>query len=182
MLDLLSAAPKVVRFGNRTLRVGALKLRELGLLQRFIRDHTERPTAALKASLEFHPADDHARLKAEALAADAHWPPAVGTLEGNQILFGSEEGQRHFLGVMLRKYQPDLDDAFLEEVMGGVSEEDLGVLASVAFGEDDVDPEAIRSQARARLAALKAALSEAGNPAASTSGSSTTTTSTTPLT
>ena len=39
MLDILVAAPRQIRIGGKPYLVGALKIYELGLLQRYIRDH-----------------------------------------------------------------------------------------------------------------------------------------------
>lgn len=156
MLDLLSSAPQTVKFGQRTLLIGALKLKELGLLQRYIRDHAPKATALAQAELQFFPAEEHQGILKTAAIADRDWPPAVGSWDGNSVLFSNEEGQRYFLGVMLRKFQPDLDDAFVDSVTAGLSDEDFGVLIKIAFGEDSLDPLEVRRQARARLTAGRA--------------------------
>ncbi|WP_422928563.1 hypothetical protein [Singulisphaera sp. PoT] len=173
MLDLITAAPKAIRFGDRILKVGALKLRELGLLQRWIRDHSVRPTVAVKAVLEFYEdAAERRQVMKQAVIDERYWPPSIGTPDGNGVLFDDLEGQEYFLGVMLRKYQP-LTDEELSEILGGISHDDFGMLVRVAFGEDDLDPEEIRRQQQAkRLAALARE-----DPEGSTSGSSSTDTS-----
>lgn len=177
MLDLLTAAPKAIQFGAWTLLVGPLKLRELGLLQRWIRDHSERPTARLKATLDLYPEDEHRALKKAAVQADHDWPPAIGTAEGNEVLFADLDGQMYFLGVMLRKYQPDLQAEDLDQVARGLSPDDFGLLTMIAFGEDDFDPLALRAAAAEHLARLREHLLEtvaalAAGSAAPTGGSS----------
>lgn len=172
MLDLLTNAPKGVQFGKRQLLVGPLKLRELGLLQRWIRDHSEKPTAALEKVLAFIPEEDQRDAKKAAVLAERDWPPAVGTAEGNAVLFGDPDGQYHFLAVLLRKYQPELHDDFLNEVAAGLSHEDFGVLVQIAFGEDDFDPEALREAAKARIQAVQAAILNAIAPPEETTGES----------
>lgn len=173
MLDLLSNAPRPVRFGQRSLQVGALKIREIGLLQRWIRDHAVRPSERLKADLAILPEEDHRRLRYEAAIAERNWPPNVNTPEGNAVLFGDPDGQLYFLGVMLRKFQPDLDDAVLDEVAAGLSDLDFVVLQQIAFGEDDLDPKEVRAEILARLAKLKDLAEAARNSPPTSSDSST---------
>lgn len=156
MLDLLTNAPREVTFGPRTLKVGALKLKELGQLQRWIRDHSMRPLVRLKEELSLHPEEDHRALRLAALRADKAWPPSINSAEGNAVLFDDPDGQAYFLAVMLRKYQ-EVDDATLDEIAAGLSEIDFGVLVQIAFGEDDLDPKAAKEAALQRLEAIKAA-------------------------
>lgn len=158
MLDILTAAPVSIKFGDRTFRVGALKLRELGLLQRFVREHVPKPTVAVKEILPLYPPEEHRELLKQAVFDERDWPPSVGTAEGNKPLLTTEDGQRCLVSVVLRKYQPDLSDADIDDIMGGLSEEDFYVLYSIAFGEDGSDPEAVRAASRDRLAALQAAM------------------------
>ena len=160
MLDLLTSAPVSVKFGSRTLQVGALKLRELGVLQRFIRETVPKPTVAAKAMLEFYPPEEHRELLKNAALAEANgeWPPAVGTAEGNRVLLGSPEGQRCLVAVMLRKYQPEMTEGEVDDILGGMNEEDFYVLFNIGFGEDGADPEALRAATRDRLATLARSL------------------------
>lgn len=152
MLDLLTAAPREVKFGERKLLVGALKLREFGLLNRWIRDHAERPTVRAKRECEtLDPADHRETLKAATEEERLNWPPTVETREGGSLLLGDPDGQMHFLTIMLRKYQPEMTDDDLDGIAAGLSQEDLGVLAQIAFGQDDLDPEAVRAAAQERL-------------------------------
>jgi len=168
MLDLLTAAPKTVRFGDRKLKVGALKLKELGLLQRWIRDHSVRPTVAVKAILEFYDPTEHRQLLKQAVIDERSWPPTIGTAEGNRVLFDDLEGQEFFLSVMLRKYQKDLSDEALGEIMEGLNADDFGMLVSIAFGEDDLDPEDARRQAQLRRLAAVASLEPSTSESSST--------------
>lgn len=166
MLDLLSAAPIEILCGERKLKVGALKLREFGLLQRFVRDHSIRPTVALREIQDLIAPEDRRQALKDALIADREWPPGIGSAAGNAVLFGDDEGQRLFLGVMLRKYQPSMTDAELDEIFAGISGEDFGALIQIAFGEDGLDPGEARAAARKRLDQFDAV-------PGSTSGSST---------
>jgi len=174
----LTNAPREVAFGPRKLLVGALKLRELGQLQRWIRDHAVRPTAKLKDELPFYPEDEHRALRKAAVLAEKNWPPAINTSEGNAILFDDPEGQLCFLAVMLKKFQPDLTDADLDEIAGGISEVDFGVLVQIAFGEDDLDPKVAKATTVERLEMLSkafhAAVAQQAAAEAPTGGSSST--------
>jgi hypothetical protein len=153
MLDLLTAAPIEVAFGTRTYRIGALKMREFGLLQRWIRDHAERPTVAAERLVAVSPPEEHRRIRKEAVIAERDWPPAVGSEDGNRVLLGDPEGQAYFVRVMLAKYRPDITEAEVDEVLAGLSPEDFGILVAVAFGEDRTDPKALKALATAARAA-----------------------------
>jgi len=157
LLDLLTAAPKDIAFGDRTFKVGALKMRELGLLQRWIRDHAVRPTVKAKAEAELLDPADRRELMKQAVFAEREWPPAIGSAEGNRMLLTDPDGQRRFLAVMLGKYQA-LTDTDIDAVLAGVSEEDFGVLVAIAFGEDDLDPEQARARVTERLQEVAATL------------------------
>lgn len=158
MLDIMTNAPRAIRCGDRTLQVGALKLRELGLLQRWIRDHATHPADRLKQELEFAPEADHRKLRYEAMIAARQWPPQINTAAGNTVLLGDPDGQLFFLGVMLRKFQPALTDAELDAIAGSLSELDFGVLCRIGFGEDDLDPKAVREAILSEFRAIAAAL------------------------
>lgn len=158
MLDLLTNAPREVRFGDRTLRVGALKLRELGYLQRWVRDHSVRPTVKAQEELAFLPEEEHREHRKAAVLAERNWPPAINSPEGNAILFDDPDGQLCFLAVMFRKFQPELTDEDIDEIAGGLSEVDFGVLVQVAFGQDDLDPKAARGAVLERLETIRQAL------------------------
>lgn len=160
MLDLLTNAPREVSFGPRKFLVGALKLRELGYLQRWIRDHSVRPTVALKETIGLYEEEDRRAATKAAVMAERNWPPQVNTVEGNTVLFEDPEGQLFFLGVMLKKFQPALTDEEVNTVAEGISEVDFGVLVQIAFGEDDLDPKAVREAAIARLEMVRAVLLE----------------------
>lgn len=160
MLDLLTAAPREVKFGERTLKLGALKLRELGLLQRWIRDHAEKPTDRLQRTLPFLEPEEHRAAKKAAVQAENDWPPAVGTAAGNEVLFHDLDGQLYFLSVMARKHNPELTDADINAIADGLSPADFGLLVMIAFGEDDFDPEVYRAAAGTVFPALCVALNE----------------------
>lgn len=175
MLDLLTAAPKDIRFGDRVLKIGALKIKELGQLQRWVRDHDIRPTARVKALADVFDAAEYRDQMKRAVIEERDWPPAVGTYLGNQILFSSLEGQEFFLRIFLGKYQ-EISDELIDQITSGLSEEDFGVLVSIAFGEDDLDPESVRAAARAAIAAAMEAAQEqidAGTESTGESSSST---------
>lgn len=177
MLDLLSGVPRDVAFGDRRFKIGALKLREFAILAGFIREHAVRPTEAVKEALEFYPEEEHRQLKKEAFLEERdNWPPSVGTEAGHRILFGCEDGQKLFLQVMLGKYRKDpLSDAEVDEIMGGLSPTDFGVLVAIAFGEDLLDPEALRATVLETMNGTPQDVARETDP--STSGESTTTTS-----
>ena len=157
MLDLLTASPKEIAFGEKRYQVGALKMRELGQLQRWIRDHAERPTKRAERECDFLPPEEHRELKKAAVLAERHWPPAIGTGEGNRLLLTDEDGQRYFLEVMLGKYQA-VSAEELDELLAGMSEGDFATLVAIAFGEDDLDPEQARARAQERLQEVADAL------------------------
>jgi|GEM_PF-3230259 len=160
MLDLLTAAPKEIAFGDYRFKVGALKMKELGLLQRWIRDHAERPTVVAERMLRFADPADHRQIRKDAVMAEREWPPEIGTPEGNSVLFSDPDGQKHFLGVMLRKYQPDLADPVVDEVTQGLSMAGLSILVAIAFGTDDLDPEELSRLAKEAMAAAQSDAAE----------------------
>ena len=148
MLDLLCAIPKEVKFGPHTFKIGPLKLRELGQLQRWIREHAPRPTVVLKDYLALFETEEARR--AATLAAvreEKEWPPLIGTAEGNRVILEDLEGQKQFVAILLRKHQA-VDDATIETILSGLNAEGLTFLFQVAFGEDDFDPEALRAAIR----------------------------------
>ena len=160
MLDLLTAAPKEVAFGDRRFKVGALKMKELGLLQRWIRDHSERPTVVAERMLSLLDPADHRQLRKDAVMLEREWPPEIGTPEGNSVLFSDPDGQKFFLSVMLRKYQPDLPDSVIDEVTEGLSMAGLSILVAMAFGTDDLDPEELSRPVEAIEAAAQSDVAE----------------------
>lgn len=175
MLDILTNAPREIAFGDRKLLVGALKVRELGYLVRWIRDHATRPSARLKAELEIVPEEDHRRLRYEVAVAERNWPPAPNTPQGVAALLGDPDGQVFFLGVMLRKFQPDLSDDVINEIAGGISEVDLYMLSEIAYGQDELDPKEVRTAILDRLRIALEAEREATVREPSPTGSSTST-------
>jgi hypothetical protein len=172
MIDILTNAPVAVRFGDRTYRVGALKMLELGQLQRWIRDHAIRPTVQARADLEYLPPEEHAARMKAAHLAERDWPPSIGSEEGNRILLTDLDGQRFFLTVLFAKYQPDLTAADVDAILAGLSPEDYGVLVALAFGEDGLDPEVVRAAVGPRIAAATVAAPAAPAPASTGIGSS----------
>lgn len=159
MIDILTAAPKEIRFGDRTLLVGALKLRELGLLQRWIREHAEKPGDRLRRELELLPEEDHADARRQAARAERpeSWPPAIGSAEGNRILLAHEDGQLYFLKMMLTKYQ-SLTESEIDEIAEGLSDDHFGMLVRIAFGSDDLDPSEALTRARDAIRELREAM------------------------
>jgi hypothetical protein len=157
VLDILCDAPHEVRLVGRVYRIGPLKLTEFGLLQRWLRDHAERPDERLKRDLEILPPEDHADARRRAAQAmrPENWPLPVGSLEGNRLLVTTEDGQRYFLRVMLGKHQA-IADGVVEELMGRLSDIDFGMLVRVAFGSDDLDPSTARADAERELQAYRA--------------------------
>jgi hypothetical protein len=145
MLDILVAAPREIRIGDRAYKVGALKLLELGYLQRWIRDHGERP-----AEIAYE------------------WPPSINSREGYRILTGDLAGQLYFLAVFFRKHQPELDDPAIEGIAAAVGIVDFLTFWTIAIGQDDLDPEAVR----ASVIAFQRTHADAPEPAPTTEPSS----------
>jgi hypothetical protein len=163
VLDFCTAAPLPFKFAGRTLLVGALKMREEGLLVGYLRVNTKRPTELLREILDLYPPEDRREALKQATYADREWPPSPTSPEGQRVLLMTPEGQRYFLGIVLRKYQPAMKDEEVEEILAGLSDGDFLAIAHVAFGEDGTDP----NSARATVAGLKQALADAARPDAS---------------
>lgn len=145
MIDLLTNAPTEITLAGRCYEVAALRLRELGRLQRWVRDHSVRPTEAVKEDLENWPEAEHRRLNKEAFFAERdHWPPSIGGAIANRMLMMDPEGQRRFVDLMLRVHQPSLPPAEVNEVLRDLTIEDFGGLLAVAFGDYDLDPDSGR--------------------------------------
>jgi len=147
MLDILVAAPREIAIGGKPYKIGALKLLELGYLQRWIRDHA-----------------------GEAPGGREDWPPSFHSMEGTRILFGDLEGQLYFLGVFFRKHQPELTDQDIQAIAGAIGDTDFWTFWSVAVGSDDLDPEAARASVT-EFKKLQAAV-DAQQPAPLTGSSS----------
>lgn len=148
MLDILTAASKPIRIGNHEYRVGPLKLKELGMLVRWIRDHGERPLVRLKRELEYAPPEEHRQLIYEAWIEERDdWPPSPLDPKGSRVLFGDTPGQRYFLSVFLGKHQ-EVTDQELDFLMGNLDLADLSAMVMIAYGSDDLDPEAVWAAAR----------------------------------
>jgi hypothetical protein len=162
MLDILCDTPHEARLAGRVYRIGPLKLKEFGMLQRWIRDHAERPDERLKRDLELLPPEDHADARRRAVQAmrPENWPPPVGSPEGNRILVTTEDGQRYFLSVMLGKHQAIADEE-VEDLMFRLSDIDFGMLVRVAFGSDDLDPSTARAEAERDIRTYRALLAGA---------------------
>lgn len=154
MLDIMTAAPREIRIGNaersRVLKVGALKLAELGLLQRWIRDHAIPPLVRLEEELKVAPEDQHRDMKYKAWVEQRDdWPPAPYSPKGVTALFanGSDDGIRFFLDVFLRKHNEVSDDE-ITFYMKCLDMADLDAMVGIAFGADDIDPKAVWAAAR----------------------------------
>lgn len=153
MLHILFAAPKPIQIGDREYKVGALKLAELALLHRWIADHYELPSVALRRTIDLLPESERSLAVAKARVADEDGAPAPGTVAGNTILFRSPDGQMEFLRVFLGKHQAVMEDE-LATLASHLSEEDFGVFVALAFGDDDLDPTAARAAVEERLKAM----------------------------
>jgi hypothetical protein len=153
MLDLLTAAPVEVRFGDKVYKLGALKLREWGILQKFIRERSPRPTEAIKPLVELtdDPKEKRELQKAAHFEERDHWPPPVGSLAGNRLLLNEEDGQKLLVRVMLEKYNRSITDAEVEAFFGDLSNEGFGIVVALAFGEDGMDPQQARKEWRQRM-------------------------------
>jgi hypothetical protein len=135
-----------IKFNGRNLLVGALKLREEGQLVAYLRTVVKRPSERLRETIDLVPPEDRRAAEVAARRADEQdWPPAPTSLEGQRIWMATPEGQRFFVGVVFRKYQPTMSDEQVDEILGGLSGLDLLVLIRIAFGEDGTDPEAERA-------------------------------------
>ncbi|MDR3634352.1 MAG: hypothetical protein P4L84_11155 [Isosphaeraceae bacterium] len=154
MLHILTNAPRTIRVGDKEYLIGALKLVELGRLQRWIGDHSKCPSDVLRGTLDLIPADERSKAVAEARDADYEWPPAPGTHEGNTILFRDPAGQEFFLKVMFTKHQAVTTEE-LGQIASHFSVEDFLTLVDIAFGEDDLDPELARAAVRERQKAMR---------------------------
>lgn len=152
------ATPRPIRVAGREYKIGALKLKEIAMLQRWIREHAERPTVRATREAQWFPEGERDALRrAAALEERDAWPPSPGSRQGNRILFDDEEGWRAFLGVFFGKHQPLKDDD-IDHLLGVLDEVDMNVFVAVAFGEDDLDPEALRADAREQMEAERVRL------------------------
>jgi hypothetical protein len=135
-----------IKFNGRNLLVGALKLREEGQLVAYLRTVVKRPSERLRGTIDLIPPEDRRAAEVAARRADDQdWPPALTT----------PEGQRFFVEVVFRKYQPQMTDQEIDEILGGLSSLDFIVLIRIAFGEDGTDPEALRATIIAGAKALE---------------------------
>lgn len=164
MLDFCTAAPVPITIAGRPYRIGPLKLREEGELVAYLRTVVPRPTTVIREVLDLFPPEDRRRELIAAIQADKEWPPAPVSPEGQKILMGTPEGQRYFLGVVLRKYQPQLTDADIDAIMGEWDDEDFLVVYHIAFGGDSTDPESVRATVRSLLWAVRALPEETDAP------------------
>lgn len=135
-----------IKFNGRNLLIGALKLREEGQLVAYLRTVVKRPSERLRETIDLIPLEDRRAAEIAARRADEQdWPPAPTSLEGQRIWMTTPEGQRFFVGLMMRKYQPSMTDQEVDDILGGLSGIDFLVLIRIAFGEDGTDPEAVRA-------------------------------------
>jgi hypothetical protein len=145
-----------IKFNGRNLLVGALKLREEGQLVAYLRTVVKRPSERLRGTIDLIPPEDRRAAEVAARRADdPDWPPAPTSLEGQRIFMTTPEGQRFFVEVVFRKYQPQMTDQEIDEILGGLSSLDFIVLIRIAFGEDGTDPEALRATIIAGAKALE---------------------------
>ncbi|MFL6141674.1 MAG: hypothetical protein ACJ72N_07365 [Labedaea sp.] len=146
-----------IKFNGRNLLVGALKLREEGQLVAYLRTVVKRPSERLRETIDLIPPEDRRAAEVAARRADEQdWPPAPTSLEGQRTWMTTPEGQRFFVALVFRKYQPTMTDAEIDEILGGLSGLDLLVLIRIAFGEDGTDPEAARAAIDGATKALQA--------------------------
>lgn len=155
-----------IKFNGRQLFVGALKLREEGMLVAYLRTVVKRPTELLRETIDLIPPEDRRAAEIAARRADEQdWPPAPTSLQGQQVWRTTPEGQKFFVGVVFRKYQPEMTDKEIDEILGGLSTLDFLTLLRIAFGEDGTDPEAERQLIQGLLKAPGAEVDAPAPPA-----------------
>jgi hypothetical protein len=146
-----------IKFNGRNLLIGALKLREEGHLVAYLRTVVKRPSERLRETIDLIPPEDRRAAEIAARRADEQdWPPAPTSLEGQRIFMTTPEGQRFFVGLVFRKYQPTMTDQELDDILGGLSGRDFLVLIRIAYGEDGTEPEAARAAIERAAKALEA--------------------------
>lgn len=153
-VHIMTDAPHEVDFGGTTLKVGALKAKEFGLLMRWIGGHSKSPLERLEEDLKYAPEEDHRKLRYEAWVEQRdNWPYDPRSVRGRQVLFGETGGMEYFLGILLRKHN-EVTDEQIDDYMGRLRQVDWWALQAIAFGEGDIDPEVAWATARKLMAGL----------------------------
>lgn len=133
-VSILSAAPVEITIDGAAYKVGPLKIRELGLLQAWVKTQVPHPIEAIKPHLTGLPEVVQIAMAESARQEAKSWPPQVGSIEANR-LFSGADGEKELLFVILSKYQPHLTRADTDAMADRLSLAEFKAIADVAFGK-----------------------------------------------
>ncbi len=105
-LATLTNAPRDFTLGGEVFQVSALRLKDWGLIQAWIKDRVPGPVALLSSADMTRLSPGHQRQLLEAaLREQRDWPPRVGSSAWFDIL-DHDGGPAKFLEVVLSRHQP----------------------------------------------------------------------------
>jgi hypothetical protein len=152
-LSTLTGAPREVDLAGVRYKVPALKMRDWGLIQAWIKDNVPSPMASIRSEdLSGLSPADKATLMREAIAAQRAWPPRVGTRAWFEAIDhparplpdGSEAptGTAVLLHTVLRAGQPfTLAEAIELDARATAADTMAAVLAAMGVDDDAPKPE-----------------------------------------
>ncbi len=136
----LTNAPREVTLDGATYKVSALKLRDWGRLQAYLKDHGPSPIARIRSEdlAGLNEADRRAFLR-EAFLESKNWPPRVGSVAWMEAIDDTPGGNVEFLTVVLSGERP-LPRAEAEALAEKLDGPDYVRLLMLAFGQEPPDP------------------------------------------
>lgn len=147
-LSVVSAAPVTVTVDGVDYKIGPLKVRELGLLQAWIKEQVPHPIEAVKGHLGGLPEPLQIALLEGARKDAYRWPPKLNSPEANTLLAG-EEGEKELVHLIFTKHQPSLTRADTDAIAGKLGLDDFKRVAEVAFGKGPDAPKSAGAAADA---------------------------------
>lgn len=145
-LAALTNAPREVTLAGRTFTVSALKLREWGAVQQWVKDNAPSPMESVEAAAIDKLSPYAARmLLSVAVKEQQAWPPRVASSEWfhalDRIGKDGRNGNAVFLLAVLGKHQK-LTEAEAEALIEQVTAAETTRLVAAALGFDDPAPKA----------------------------------------
>ncbi len=139
-LAQLTNAPREIEVAGRTYKVSALKLKEWGSVQAWIKDNVPSPLGALKsADLDGLSNADKRTLLDVAVRQQRDWPPRVGSAAWLEAL-DHDGGHAMFLHAILSKHQPSFTEADAEALAERLTTGEILPLILVGLGIEDERP------------------------------------------
>ena len=139
-LAQLTNTPREVAVAGKPYKVSALKLKEWGNVQAWIKDNVPSPLGSLKsADLDGLSSADKRTLLDVAVRQQRDWPPRVGSAAWFEAL-DHDGGHAMFLLAILGKHQPDFSESDAEALAERLTNAEILPLVLLGLGIEDDRP------------------------------------------